>query len=50
VRVTSSVQSRETTLHILVEGFRVFGVEFQYWMRVAALIVATSVAFTVWTN
>ncbi|MEA3073906.1 MAG: hypothetical protein QOD29_5352, partial [Alphaproteobacteria bacterium] len=24
----------ETTLHILVEGFRIFGVEFQVWMPI----------------
>jgi len=37
-------------LHILVEGFSVLGVEFQYWMPIAVLIVAASVAFTVRTN
>jgi len=40
----------KTTLHILVEGFSVLGVEFQYWMPIAVLIVAASVAFTVRTN
>jgi hypothetical protein len=30
-------------LHMLVEGFSVFGVHIQYWMLLAALIVATSV-------
>jgi hypothetical protein len=37
-------------LHILVEGFRVFGVQVQYWMPIAALIVAAFVAFAAWTN
>jgi hypothetical protein len=35
-------------LHILVETFSVFGVEVQYWMPIAALIVAAGVAFNVW--
>ncbi len=35
----------ETTLHILVEGFRIFGVEFQIWMPIALLIIAAGVAF-----
>jgi hypothetical protein len=30
--------------------FSVFGVEVQYWMPIAALIVAAGVAFNVWTN
>jgi hypothetical protein len=30
---------------ILVETFSVFGVEVQYWMPIAALIVAAHVAF-----
>ncbi len=50
MQIISSAQSRETTLHILVEGFRVFGVEFQYWMPIAVLIVAAAVAFAVWKN
>jgi hypothetical protein len=35
-------------VHILVEGFSVFGVQVQYWMLVAVLIVAAAVAFDVW--
>jgi hypothetical protein len=38
------------TLHLLVEGFHVFGVEFQYWMLIAVLIVAAAVAFAVRTD
>jgi hypothetical protein len=30
-------------VHILVEGFSVFGVQVQYWMPLAALIVAVAV-------
>jgi hypothetical protein len=29
-----------TTLHVLVEGFSIFGVQVQYWMLLAVLIVA----------
>jgi hypothetical protein len=35
-------------VHILVERFSVFGVQVQYWMLVAVLIVAAAVAFDVW--
>jgi hypothetical protein len=35
-------------VHILVEGFSVFGVHVEYWMLVAVLIVAAAVAFDVW--
>jgi hypothetical protein len=31
-------------LHILVQGFSVFGVQVQYWMLIAALIVAAATA------
>jgi hypothetical protein len=31
-------------LQILVEGFTVFGVEFQYWMLIAILIVVAGIA------
>ena len=34
----------EAALHILVEGFSVFGVQVQYWMLIAVAIVAISVA------
>jgi hypothetical protein len=30
---------------MLVEGFNVFGVQVQYWMLIAALIIAVAVAF-----
>ena len=32
-------------MHRLVEGFNVFGVQVQYWMLIAALIIAVAVAF-----
>jgi hypothetical protein len=35
---------------MLVEGFSVFGVEVQYWMPIASLVLATFVAFAVWTT
>jgi len=40
----------ETTLHILVEGFRIFGVEFQVWMPITLLIVAAGVVFAACTK
>ena len=36
---------RKRPLHMLVEGFNVFGVQVQYWMLIAALIIAVAVAF-----
>jgi hypothetical protein len=38
------------TLHILVESFSIFGVEFQYWMIMAVAIIAAAVALAAWTN
>jgi hypothetical protein len=35
-------------LHTLVEGFSVFGVHVQYWMLIAALIVAIAVVSSLW--
>jgi hypothetical protein len=35
----------EAAVHILVEGFSVFGVQVQYWMLTAALIVVVGVMF-----
>jgi hypothetical protein len=34
-------------MHILVEGFSVFGVQVQYWMPLAVLIVAVGIAIGV---
>ena len=43
-----SAQSRETILHILVEGFSVLGVQVQYWMPIAVLIVTVAVIIGAW--
>jgi hypothetical protein len=32
-------------VHMLVEEFSVFGVQIQYWMLIAALIVVVAVTF-----
>ena len=37
-------QKEEPALHILVEGFSVFGVHIQYWMPIAVLVVAVAIA------
>jgi hypothetical protein len=34
----------EATLHALVDGFDVFGVQIQYWMPLIVLLVAAAVA------
>lgn len=34
----------ETALHILVEGFDVFGVHIQFWMPLAVLVVGVAIA------
>jgi hypothetical protein len=33
-------------LHILVEGFDVFGVYIQYWMPLAALVAAVAITIS----
>jgi hypothetical protein len=35
----------KAAVHLLVEGFSVFGVQVQYWMLIAALIVVVAVMF-----
>jgi hypothetical protein len=37
-------------LHVLVEKFSVFGVEVQYWMLVAVVIVVVSIIVSVRTR
>jgi hypothetical protein len=37
-------------LHILVEGFSVFGVHIQYWMPLAVLMVGVAVAISAWRS
>jgi hypothetical protein len=37
-------------VHMLVEGFSVFGIQVQYWMLIAAGIVAAGVTAAWWTG
>jgi hypothetical protein len=48
--LTSRVYHGEVTLHVLVDTFSIFGVEIQYWMLIAALIVAAGVAYAMLMN
>jgi hypothetical protein len=37
-------------VHMLVEGFSVFGIQAQYWMLIAVAIIATGVTAAWWTG
>jgi hypothetical protein len=36
-------------VHMLVEGFSVFGIQAQYWMLIAVAIIAAGVTAAWWT-
>jgi hypothetical protein len=45
-----SAGPEETTVHMLVEGFSVFGIQVQYWMLIAVAIIAAGVTAAWWTG
>jgi hypothetical protein len=46
-RQNEKASPEEAALHMLVEGFDVFGVHVQYWMPVAVVIVAVAIVVEV---
>jgi hypothetical protein len=45
-----SAGPEEATVHMLVEGFSVFGIQVQYWMLIAVAIIAAGVTAAWWTG
>jgi hypothetical protein len=46
-RQNEKASPEEAALHMLVEGFDVFGAHVQYWMPVAVVIVAVAIVVEV---
>jgi hypothetical protein len=41
---------KKVAVHILVDGFDVFGVQVQYWMFIAVPMVAVAILFGAWSR